>query len=169
MKTSMWQNNFTFLSGLSDRDWLARLIIPQHIVINLSSDCQQNACRELIDTIIPADRQSDRELCLHDVLEREKISSTFLGHGVALPHGITNGTNTLKVAIGIKAEGFASSDGENMPPVQIILLCICPAAQRRNYLHFTFLSANILLLEGNRADLLTAKTPEQVREIMLRV
>jgi PTS system fructose-specific IIA component len=165
----MWQINFTFLSGLSDRDWLARLIIPQHIVINLRSDCQQNACRELIDTIIPADRQSDRELCLHDVLEREKTSSTFLGHGVALPHGITDGTSTLQVAIGIKPEGFASSDGKAEQFVQIMPLCVCPAAQRRKYLHFTFLTANVLLLEGNRDDLLAAKTPEQVREIMLRV
>ena len=165
----MWQTDLTFLSGLTDRDWLARFIIPQHIVVNLRSDCQQNAYRELIDTIIPADRQSDRELCLHDVLEREKTSSTFLGHGVSLPHGITEATSKLQVAIGTKPDGFASSSDKDAQFVQIMLLCVCPAAQRRKYLHFTFLTANVLLLEGNRDDLLAAKTPEQVREIMLRI
>ncbi|MDD3953730.1 MAG: PTS sugar transporter subunit IIA [Lentisphaeria bacterium] len=164
----MWQTHFTFLAGLTDRDWLARIIIPQQIILSLQADDHENACRELIDKIMPAYRQSDRERCLMDVLEREKVTSTFLGHGVALPHGITDGTDTIQAAIGIKPEGIPGpGDGEQS--VKIMLLCLCPPTQRREYLHFTFLAANILLLEDNRNDLLHAITPEQARDIMLRI
>lgn len=165
----MWQKHFTFLAGLSDRDWLARIIIPQQIILNLQADVHENACRELIDKIIPADRQSDRELCLQDVLEREKITATFLGHGVALPHGITRGTDSIQVAIGIKPEGLPGPGSSREQPVKIMLLCLCPLSQRREYLHFTFLAANILLLEENRSNLLQANTTEQARDVMLRI
>ena len=165
----MWQTHFTFLAGLSDHDWLARIIIPQQIILNLQADDHENACRELIDKIIPASRQSDRELCLQDVIEREKITATSLGHGVALPHGITRGTGSIQAAIGIKPEGLPGSGGSIEQSVKIMLLCLCPETQHREYLHFTFLAANILLLEDNRSDLLNANTPEQARDIMLRI
>ncbi|NMA20121.1 MAG: PTS transporter subunit EIIA [Lentisphaerae bacterium] len=162
----MWQKNFTFLAGLSDHDWLARIITPQQVVLDLQADDHESACRELIDKIIPASRQGDRERCLTDVLEREKVTSTFLGHGVALPHGITNGTDSIQVAIGIKPKGFPSGSDQS---VKIILLCLCPPEQRREYLHFIFLAANVLLLEDNRSDLLKAITPEQACDVMLRI
>jgi mannitol/fructose-specific phosphotransferase system IIA component (Ntr-type) len=66
------------------------------------------------------------------VMEREKLGSTGLGAGVAVPHARAPGLKTVLGAFGRHPKGmdFNSLDGE---PVHLIFLILSPASQPELY------------------------------------
>lgn len=65
-------------------------------------------------------------------LEREHTSSTYLGRGLAVPHGRSNQINTIRIAVGISESGIAwGEDGEK---AHLVLLLGVPAVMIRDYL-----------------------------------
>lgn len=65
-------------------------------------------------------------------VERERTSSTFLGRGLALPHGRAEGLDRIVVAVGVSAEGVSWPDAESR--AHLVLLLGVPAAKIRDYL-----------------------------------
>lgn len=65
-------------------------------------------------------------------VERERTSSTFLGRGLALPHGRAEGLDRIVVAVGVSAEGVFWPDAESR--AHLVLLLGVPAAKIRDYL-----------------------------------
>lgn len=135
---------------------------PEHIILDLQADCLEQVYAELISTLVSDSKPEMRRLCLQDILDREKTASTFLGHGVALPHSISGGVKSLKAALGLKTQGCVCQQNR----INIFLLCLCPEEQHRRYLHFIYRAANILLMPENRQDLLLANSTAQALEIM---
>lgn len=65
-------------------------------------------------------------------IEREHTSSTFLGRGLAVPHGRTEQLSEIHIAVGISEEGICWPDTENT--AHLILLLGVPAVMIRDYL-----------------------------------
>jgi mannitol/fructose-specific phosphotransferase system IIA component (Ntr-type) len=77
-------------------------------------------------------------MALADVLDREKIMSTGMEHGIALPHGKTEGVQEMAVAVGVKKGGidFDSMDGQ---PSRLFILVVSP--KKTTGPHVQFLAA----------------------------
>ena len=69
---------------------------------------------------------SDRDKVLGAVLEREKIMSTGIGDGIAIPHGKSEAVIKLAAALGTQRRGvdFEALDGE---PAYVFFLLVSPA------------------------------------------
>jgi len=65
-------------------------------------------------------------------IEREKTSSTFLGRGLAVPHGRTENLDEIRIAVGFSESGVAWPDEENR--AHLVLLLGVPATMIREYL-----------------------------------
>lgn len=65
-------------------------------------------------------------------LEREHTSSTFLGRGLALPHGRTDALDEIRIAVGVSDAGIPWDDAGNR--AHLVLLLGVPAAMIRDYL-----------------------------------
>ena len=65
-------------------------------------------------------------------LEREHTSSTFLGRGLALPHGRTDALDEIRIAVGVSEAGIPWDEANNR--AHLILLLGIPAAMIRDYL-----------------------------------
>jgi len=78
---------------------------------------------KLIDLFKNDERVEDLEKVRSAVLEREKIMSTGVGKGFAIPHGKTNAVNEIIGAFGRIDEGidYDSLDGNS---VQLIFLLV---------------------------------------------
>jgi mannitol/fructose-specific phosphotransferase system IIA component (Ntr-type) len=65
-------------------------------------------------------------------MEREKLGSTGLGSGVAVPHARAQGIRTVMGAFGRHPKGidFSAIDGE---PVHLMFMIISPASQPEEY------------------------------------
>src|SRR6185503_21035524 len=70
-------------------------------------------------------RQLDRQKVLDVLLERERISTTAIGEGVAIPHGKLAGVDRVLGAFARSPEGvdFASLDGG---PTHLFFALIAP-------------------------------------------
>ncbi|MFP4212237.1 MAG: cation:proton antiporter, partial [Alkalispirochaeta sp.] len=105
-------------------DWYRHLPV-ECIHLSMKARDKESAIRELVMSMVQAGRVTDHEGVLSAVLERERSMSTGMQHGVAIPHGRSDGVTALSVAVGIVPDGvdFQSLDGE---ATTIIFLVVSP-------------------------------------------
>ena len=86
------------------------------------------SCDIFADEQDAAGRIDNREMVLKAVMDRERVMSTGMGDGVAIPHAKTDGVKDLVAAFGVTKQGidFQSIDGK---PVRIIFLLAGPTDQ----------------------------------------
>ncbi len=103
------------------------------IILELKGKDKKSIIKELISELSKNKKIKDEEEAVRSVIEREKLGSTGVGSGVAIPHGRTNAVEKLVGALGISSEGvdFDSLDGE---PVHFIFLILSPLDATGDYL-----------------------------------
>jgi len=109
----------------------------------------------------------DCELALHDVIERERVMSTGIGNGVAIPHAYTDGVDQL-VAGFFRTDGevdFAALDGMG---VDLFFIILGPKASRRSHIKVLAKISRLLNHEEFRNSLRTAQTDTDVLDIFKR-
>src|SRR5215469_3439544 len=92
---------------------------------------------------------------------REKISTTAVGHGVAIPHCRSPDVQQIRLAIGISANGidFGASDGV---PVRVVVSVVSPTDAGSQHLGVLARLASLLRYEDTARALLEAKDPGEV-------
>jgi len=104
---------------------IMEFLCPEAIVIDLKATDKKAAIKELVDSLAKTNKIKDSNEITKTILEREKLGSTGIGQGVALPHGKTDAVKEQIGVIGISSNGveFNSLDGE---PVYLIFLLVGP-------------------------------------------
>jgi len=102
-------------------------LCKEAIEVNLESTKKKETLKELIDKLADAKKikENAREKILQALLDREKLGSTGIGQGVAIPHAKTDKVDEIVCALGTSKKGvdFDALDGEK---VFIIFLLIAP-------------------------------------------
>ena len=108
---------------------------------------------------------TDREKVLQAVLEREKIMSTGIGDGIAIPHGKSDAVNGLAAALGIHKRGvdFESLDGE---PAYVFFLLVSPADVSGPHIKALARISRLLKNDDFKRKLIDASTAEEILEII---
>lgn len=144
---------------------LSKMLAPERI-IDLISSKKEAALKELVHVIGTAPEVADRKEFYREIIEREKVMSTGIGIGLAVPHVKTNSVSNFVMAIGRKPEGiqFDSLDGQ---PVQLIVMIGASAKQKDDFLKVL---AQVVLLFKNtrfRKKIMDVKKSEQVLELIM--
>ncbi|MDP7633438.1 MAG: PTS sugar transporter subunit IIA, partial [Candidatus Latescibacteria bacterium] len=66
---------------------LLDILASSAVIVGLKGDTKDAIIEELVDRLEVGTAISDRDKVLQAVLEREKIMSTGIGDGIAIPHG----------------------------------------------------------------------------------
>ena len=95
------------------------------IVPELKGKSKKQVLEELIEALTQTRPQVDRELLMKVLLERERLGSTGIGDGIAIPHGKLRDLDQLVLAFGRSIQGvdFESMDGK---PVHLFFLLVAP-------------------------------------------
>ena len=95
------------------------------IIVDLKAQNKKDAIIELIEHLKTTKKVKKTDEIVEVVLEGEKLGSTGIGQGVAIPHGKTDVLNEQVGVLGISKKGleFNSLDGE---PVYIVFLLVGP-------------------------------------------
>ena len=95
------------------------------IVPELRGRTKKQVLEELIDTLVLNKPGIDRERLMKVLLERERLGSTGIGDGIAIPHGKLKDMDELVLSFGRSTEGidFESMDGK---PVHLFFLLVAP-------------------------------------------
>ena len=163
-------NPKAMVRGLLDKEGrashdLLSLVTPECTCTCLKGETKNEIITELVDLLAARGRIQSRDEVLADVFEREKIMSTGMQNGIALPHAKTGGTSDLAVAVGIKKEGidFDSVDGEKS---RLFILVASP--KKVSGPHVQFLAAIGAVLEDNdiRQKVIDASSPQEAAALL---
>jgi fructose-specific phosphotransferase system IIA component len=148
------------LEGRQDRGLLS-LIQPSCISINLKGNTKDEIITELVDMLDKNGKLLNREEVLNDVFQREKSMSTGMQHGIALPHGKSDGVKEMCVALGVKKAGtdFESIDGE---PSKIFIMVVSPKKIQGPHIQFLASINAILKDEKRRNQIINARSAEEI-------
>ena len=126
------------------------------INLDLLSEQKDDAIRELVQLMENAEGMVDFERFLEDVFERERLGTTGIGDGIAIPHARTDAVDQLVIAIGRSARGveFESLDGKK---VTLLFLMGTPRGSVSHYLKILAQLTRLLKEGAFRDKLLEAQ------------
>ncbi len=132
---------------------LADLISPEAVIPSLRAKTKKQLLQELAARAARVTGLQERYV-FDTLLQRERLGSTGLGEGIAIPHGKFAG---LKRIVGIFARlaepvDFEAVDGE---PVDIVFLLLAPEGAGADHLK-ALARISRLLREGRAVDKLRA-------------
>lgn len=144
---------------------LMDVLKPEYIKIPLTENTKEAVIRELIQTLAPFQLFSDDEEVFRAVMDREKIMTTGVGRGVAIPHCKKDSCHEFGIALGIHENGvdFQSIDGN---PARIIFLLVGP--ENNPGMHIRLLSriSRLMAKESLRNGLLTCRSAEEAYRLL---
>lgn len=104
---------------------ISELLSPNLIIADLKATDKNQALEEMV-ACLAGHRQGINAKELYTVLtEREKLGSTGIGNGIAIPHGKLDGLDSICLVFARSVAGieFDSLDGK---PVHLIFLLVAP-------------------------------------------
>ena len=104
---------------------IVELLQPQAITAELKSTSKPDVLAELTDAILRVENHLDRDEVIAVLKERERLGSTGIGEGVAIPHGKLRHIDKLLISFGRSRAGidFDSMDGR---PAHLFFLLVAP-------------------------------------------
>jgi nitrogen PTS system EIIA component len=104
---------------------LSEILDEKNIIPDLKARDKKGALEELAGTVVNTSQSLDKNSLVKVLLERERLGSTGIGDGVAIPHGKYHGINEPIISFGRSLKGldFESMDGQ---PVYLFFLLVAP-------------------------------------------
>ena len=131
------------------------------IIPELEATEKREALDEMVSYLSSKVDGLNREQLLELLLEREKLGSTGIGHGVAIPHAKVKGIDSVLVAFGRSKKGLDFSSMDNKP-VHLFFLILAP--EKSTVTHLKVLSGISRLLKDKafRENLQKAGDREEI-------
>ena len=109
------------------------ILDPQCVVLELSGRKKRAVIEELVDVLAQAGKVGDAGALKKEILEREKLTSTAVGHGIAMPHKLSAEAQETALAFGRSPTGvkFDAPDNE---AVTLVFLLVGPAGAHTAHL-----------------------------------
>ena len=142
---------------------LQDLLTADVIKIPLESEEKYQLIEEMVNMLHESGRIANRDLVLNAVFERERVMSTGMGDGVAIPHAKTEGVKELIAAFGITKQeiDFQAIDGK---PVRIVFLLVGPTDQTGPHLKALSRISRLMHRKEFRDRLALSRSAEEVVE-----
>ena len=142
-------------------DFLSR----ETIVPELASR-DKNAALEEMAGYLGSTHRLDKDKVLKVLLERERISTTAIGEGVAIPHGKLNGVERVVGVFARSPEGidFASLDGA---PTHLFFVLIAPENAAADHLKALARISRLLKDEAFRRRLMAGQSSQELYTTIL--
>ena len=106
-----------------------------------------------------------RALVTDSLFARERLGSTGLGHGVAIPHGRIKGLKSPMAAVFQlgQAIGFDAPDEQ---PVKLLIFLLVPEAATQKHLEILSEIAELLSNAGSRDKMISSPTANSLHELI---
>ncbi|MCX6170485.1 MAG: PTS sugar transporter subunit IIA [Ignavibacteriales bacterium] len=140
---------------------ICEILRVEKIIASLQGSTKAEVIDELINLFKDDERVSDLEGLRNAVHEREKIMSTGVGKGFAIPHAKTNSVNEIIAAFGKldKPLDFQALDEQ---PVNIIFLLVGKENMVGPHIKLLSRISRMMNKDEFRESLANAKTSEEI-------
>lgn len=144
---------------------ISELLDPVSIVPALEGSAKKEVLAELTDALLKAHPKLDRDDVLRVLLERERLGSTGIGDGVAIPHGKLKNLDRLLISFGLSRNGvdFDSMDGK---PAHLFFLLVAPEESVGVHLKTLARISKLLKSPNVRERLQAAVSADEIHQII---
>ncbi|GMR19716.1 MAG: PTS IIA-like nitrogen regulatory protein PtsN [Gammaproteobacteria bacterium] len=141
------------------------LISPQRINQSLPATSKKKLLEEISGLLHQDEPDVDENAAFHSLIERERLGSTGIGHGIALPHGRLRG---LQKAIGAFAvlENEMEFDAIDNKPVKMVFALLVPEHANEEHLKLLSQLAGIFDNAETRELLLHASNKDEIYQYL---
>lgn len=140
------------------------ILTPACIRLQLEVTDKTDALTKLVDVLAATGKVKDRDELLRVIMEREKLMSTGIGNGVALPHGKTNVVDTSIAALATLKTPI-DFDALDDKPVSIILLLVGTEGNVGVHLRLLSRISRMVGSDQFRSALLKMTVPDEAYEL----
>jgi len=135
------------------------------IIANLKGSEKREVLEEMVEELSFKFGDVDREKLLEVLLEREKLGSTGIGYGVAIPHARLKGLNSIIVSFGRSLKGveFQTMDER---PAHLFFLIVAPEDSTTAHIKILARISHLLQDAVLRNRLMMASTQEEIFSII---
>jgi len=134
---------------------LADLLHPERVRIGLTLGDKDAALRAIASLLTMPEGAVNEEVLYGVLDERERLASTGIGSGVAIPHGRFEGVEELRAAVAICPAGV-DFDAVDRLPVNILVGIVGPKSMPQKHLAALAGVSRVLRNEEKRIALLRA-------------
>ncbi len=137
----------------------------EYIIEELEAKTKRDVLAELSGVIRSENGTINQELVVNTLLDREKLGSTGIGDGIAIPHGKLADLDELIVSFGRSREGvdFNSMDGK---PANLFFLLLAPENTTGVHLKALAKISKMLKDSAFRKKLIEAKSKDELYVII---
>ncbi len=144
---------------------LTQMLSVKDIHPNLAATDKLGVLKELVDLLAKNNKGVNPDTVLRVLLDREKLGSTGMENGVAIPHGKVDSISELLVCFGRSEAGipFDSLDGK---PAHLFFLLVAPTDSIGTHLSALARISNLLNDEAARKQLVAATEAKSLYTII---
>ncbi|MGB5457282.1 MAG: fructose PTS transporter subunit IIA [Gammaproteobacteria bacterium] len=146
---------------------LEQLICKNSVVCNADIRSKKRALEFLAELLAKESAAADSFAIFQHLTEREKLGSTSLGHGVAIPHARTSSHNKAIGAF-IKLKNGIDFDSPDNKPTDLLFALMVPEHYTDEHLQILSGLASCFSDDELRANLRSANTSEELYDILTR-
>ena len=145
---------------------LPEIIEEDYIIPELKAKDKREVLEELAEVISNRDPSIEKADLVKVLMERERLGSTGIGDGVAIPHGKMNGVRYPIISFGRSKQGldFDSMDGQ---PAHLFFLLIAPEDSSGIHLQVLARIAKILKNRAFRMKLMEPSTRKELYQTII--
>ncbi len=134
-------------------------------VKDLHGTTKDAVLEEMVALVATSEAVKDRVSLLAAVRERERVLSTGIGLGIAIPHAKIAGVSKFVVAVGRHTAGI-EFDAIDARPVHLVVLIAGPQDAQDRYLRLLARLSGRLKQDDVRKRILAAKDPAEIVAIL---
>jgi len=145
---------------------LSDLLAEESVIPDLKATDKTGVLEELVEVLRKHDPSLDKNALVKVLLERERLGSTGIGDGIAIPHGKFYGVDRPIISFGRSRKGleFDSVDGE---PAYLFFLLVAPENSASVHLKALAKIAKILKNSAYRKTLMEVSGRKELYQAII--
>ncbi len=142
---------------------ISEILTEQLVTPHLEASTKEKIIDEMIELVSTSEKVLDKVKVREAVFEREKIMSTGVGYGFAIPHGKTDAVTGIVAGFGIteKPIDYQSLDDQ---PVRLVFLLVGKDSMVGPHIKLLSRISRLMNKEDFRTKLLETKTAREIVE-----
>jgi len=145
---------------------LADLLHPKRVRVGVKLVGKESALRSIASLLTMPEGVANEETVYEVLLDRERLASTGIGSGVAIPHGRYDGVDELRAAVAVCPDGVEFEAVDQLP-VNIIVGIVGPRSMPQKHLAALAGVSRALRSDTRRAALLKAADDAEAYRVLI--
>jgi nitrogen PTS system EIIA component len=143
---------------------ISNLLLPSCILLNFAATSKKRLF-EHVGLLFENTHNVERGKVFDSLFARERLGSTGLGSGVAVPHGRIKGLKSALAAV-VQLETPIAFDAADGQPVSLLIFLLVPENATEEHLEILSEVAELLSDDGIRQTLLISTDAQQLHKVL---